>query len=740
MRTAKTLSGASAALLFLGLLGALPAQGAVRAPDTERYAANQAPSATESPGPTDPPGPTEPPDPDPDPDPVFTGVATATVGSGEGVSSATRSATRSARAERAPLTETVVKVYKARRFTGRGQATPVHEATVTLEHTEEVAWADFPATATATGTCEVPTSQEEADDCALVEATREAQRLADRLAAAAAKDHAGELARVSALEAARREAERAALTEPLTHAERARASQAATRLAVLDAEDKIEWWRLTHELTPRSIRVDVRGGGDHRTYVAGQGLLLYGSLGVRGVRKVVVEAHLNRPGDTWQPLPGGVAYSGRTRANGFYSISIEAPSMFDISYRVRSGALTSPATVFDAKTQDVDLWVEGSTDDSRPAQPVVSEPFVILADTTPKLYKRPTTRGLPVLEGRPVTLLRRSSPSRWDTVARGRVGADGTVRFPGLVEQAAGDVVYRARVEAWREHGSDVGWTWSWPLPVHVRAPEEEPVHVEVGSPVPGKQVEGRGPAAKNDNAASTYRWGAFRWNYDWTRGEGLDAAPILGSDRSGRWTEVSTGLGRVIRMNGGLQVSSGKLVRDGRGDHGTTSALLRGAAASTGRWEAPLSLTAAEKKDAAYDAVLELVAADGAAEPCAPVVTIARWTGLERTMTIGVDRGSDRWRRTVRTAGPAYSIPIVAVEMSKTHLTWFVNGRPVGSVRGRGAWPGVPMTLRMSLVGDEREHNNTSLFSDWQRSYELAPGRTVTSGPGLDRTRRPGC
>ena len=136
----------------------------------------------------------------------------------------------------------------------------------------------------------------------------------------------------------------------------------------------------------------------------------------------------------------------------------------------------------------------------------------------------------------------------------------------------------------------------------------------------------------------------------------------------------------------------------------------------------------------------LELVPADGDASACAPVVTIARWTGLGKDMTIGVDRGGDRWRRVVRTYGPGYTIPIVAVEVARDHLTWFVDGEPVGTVRDPRATPDVPMTLRMSLEGDEREHDNTSLFSDWQRSFDLGPGRQVTSGPELDRSARPGC
>lgn len=676
--------------------------------------------------------PTDPPEPE-----VFVATITVTAGSGPGTTTATRGATKSASAERDSLTEKVTRTYKGRRFTGSGSAVMVHHATVTLERTAEVAWEE--TTATATWTCEVTTTQQDADDCATEQATALAVAAAQREADRAAKPAATELARETALLAAQEAADAAALTEPVTDDERAVASKAARKIATADAKDKVQWWRLTHELTPRLLTFDVREG-DRRAYIGGQGLRLYGSLGVRGKRKVVVEAHLNRPGDTWQPLPGGVSYAGRTRSNGFFLIPIQAPSMFDISYRVRSGRLVSPPVLFNAKTQDVDLRVEGSTDWAEPVQPVAGEEFSIVADTAADFYKRPTTQGLPILQGRTVTLLRRSSPTRWSEVASGRVGADGRFVFGGLVEDEPGDVVYRVRAEEWREDGSRIGWTSSWPLAVHVRGPLEPPSYVPEGAKVPGNQVERRGPKPKNDNAFSRYGWGPFRWNYDWTRGESIDAKPSTGTQTSGRWTEVGTGLGRVVRMNGGLMISSGKLVKDGRGDVGTTSALLEGAAASTGRWEATMSLTTAEKKDADYDAVLELVPASGADRPCAPVVTIARWTGLDKKMTLGVDNGDQRWQRSVRTKGPGYSIPIVAVEVAKDHLTWFVNGKPVATVRDRAAWPGEPLTLRMSLVGDEREHDNTSLFSDWQRSFTLDRGRQVTSGKKVSAFARPGC
>lgn len=491
-----------------------------------------------------------------------------------------------------------------------------------------------------------------------------------------------------------------------------------------------------HAGSRASLSFQVRGG--RTAYVAGQGLLLVGDLGVRGVHPISVESNLNRPGDRWLPLVG-LTYRGRTRPDGTFELPIRAPGMFGISYRVVGAGHATPGVTFDARTQDVDLWVEGSQDYTRPVQPTSLLPFAIVADTTPEFYRRPTTRGLPVLAGRDLTLLRRSSPGDWEVVSRTTVGPDGRGRFGGLTEPP-GDHVYRVRAERWTREASDVGWTWSWPLDVHVLGLLELPSYEPEGERTPGNVAGQRGPERAHANAASTHGWGAARWDYAWTAGQSLDDPPSRGTDRSGRWTETGTGLGRVVRHNGGLLVSSGKPVRDGRGDVGSTWAVLSGAAAPYGRWELPLSLAVGETRSSDYDVVAQLVPTSGADRPCADTITIARWTGLGRRMTIAAAHGGRAWSRTLDTEGVGHDIPIVGVEVAPDHVTWFLDGRPIGSVRSRQAAPGRPLTLRLGLEGDPSEHDSSELASDWQRSYALGPGRPVTRAPALRTGTRAGC
>ena len=70
---------------------------------------------------------------------------------------------------------------------------------------------------------------------------------------------------------------------------------------------------------------------------------------------------------------------------------------------------------------------------------------------------------------------------------------------------------------------------------------------------------------------------------------------------------------------------------------------------------------------------------------------------------------------------------------MSRRHISWFANGRIIATVRSRAAVSDVPMTLRLSLVGEgQQEMNRTKAISDWQRGFSLKRGRLATRGHAL--------
>ena len=62
---------------------------------------------------------------------------------------------------------------------------------------------------------------------------------------------------------------------------------------------------------------------------------------------------------------------------------------------------------------------------------------------------------------------------------------------------------------------------------------------------------------------------------------------------------------------------------------------------------------------------------------------------------------------------------------MTKRHISWFIEGRVVATVKSRAAVSDVPMTLRLSLAGRGLDEvNRTQAISDWQRGYSLERGR----------------
>ena len=66
---------------------------------------------------------------------------------------------------------------------------------------------------------------------------------------------------------------------------------------------------------------------------------------------------------------------------------------------------------------------------------------------------------------------------------------------------------------------------------------------------------------------------------------------------------------------------------------------------------------------------------------------------------------------------------------MVRKHITWFVNGKPTGTVRAKAAIPKGPMTVRISFVGEGRSQMASAKHTtDWVRSYTLKHGEKPSS------------
>lgn len=497
------------------------------------------------------------------------------------------------------------------------------------------------------------------------------------------------------------------------------------------------------------------------TYVGGQAITFAGNIGTPGKRKVTLQLHMNRPGDAWFPVRG---FAGKkTAADGSFTFQFPAPSMFGIRYRVVSGKRATPPVSFNARIQDVTMWVEGLNPDYDLGAntAVAGEPFTLAVDASPA--------GAPIFAGRGLSLQRRIDGDTWENLARSSVGADGEARFVGMTA-VAGTTVYRVVADEITTGANRIGWIQTFPTYVTVLAtaptPEPEPTNTPTPTPTetptptptptetptstetptltarvePAVQTSAR-RSGGSPTASGRYGWYPILYDYTWEAGQSLTSPPDLGSDRDGWWLDYADGAGRVAKHNGGLFLDSQRGSR-GDGDFGTTRATLMDTSRAYGRWETRLRMTSGESSDSDFRALVELVPEEGADYACGRRnITLAEVSAYGNSVTFGVKADSVQWTKAKSIPSVIHSSPAVAVEVSKRHITWFWDGKPIGTVKSKAAVSDVPMTLRFSLVGDQSgEYDKTGLHSDWQRGFDIGSGKLTTTGPKLAKSALTTC
>ncbi|MEJ7794205.1 MAG: hypothetical protein WKF50_01530 [Nocardioides sp.] len=463
-------------------------------------------------------------------------------------------------------------------------------------------------------------------------------------------------------------------------------------------------------------------------YVGGQAMHFTGNIGQTGTRKIQMQFHMNRPGDEWSPVEG---FASSTQADGAFDFTFQAPSMFGIRYRVVSGSLATDPVTFNAQSQD--LTLEPGT------PPIAGLPFVIEVDTTPNdLFRRPETRELVPYPGRELTLQKRLDDGSWEPEGSTQVDQDGMGYFRNVTVSESGTVVYRVIQEDWTQDGNRIGWFPSFPTYVDVRghgAANLLPARVEraveaVREPLPRS-------GTKSTTASQRYGWAPSLFDFAWEFGESLTSPAHRGTNRNGWWLDHSDGGGRVGKQNGGLMLDSKRDNDVGPGDFGTTRATLRGLPQKYGRWETRLRIKSDESNARDYRVLVELVPDTLATENCgARNITVAEVVPHGNKVRVGVNAVNKKWRRTVSNVAINNQSLAFAVEVTKSHITWFMEGQPIATVKSRAAVSDIPLTLRMSMVGNgEEEMNHTSVISDWERGFTLARGTQVTSGQTMKRS-----
>lgn len=490
-------------------------------------------------------------------------------------------------------------------------------------------------------------------------------------------------------------------------------------------------------------------------YVGGQLLTFRGNIGADGKRKIHLEAHLGRDGDDWERLPGSAAW---TDASGAFDFTYRAPSMFNIQYRAASGRLATDPMNFKALSQDLTVDVAGGE------TPVAGRPFTLEVDTTPFLARRPDTQGLPVFEGRELTLQVRGADGLWQNTGHtARVGADGMGYFHG-VTAAAGTTVYRVRQENWFQDGDRIGWMPSFPTFVQVaagraaaRAAETDPTSRQRTGATTATTTT-RSTAARTENsdvatptAAEVFGWRPSLWDFAWVAGESLTSPPYRGKQRTGWWLDASTGTGRAAKHNGGLELDSQRANVDNDADclrqheawectsWGTTSVTLQDSARPYGRWETRVRLNSTDNTQKDFRTLLQLVPA-GDPDCAGKTITMADIAPHSPSMKFGVNamQAKRKWAKARKVGNINNEAMTVAVEVTKDHISWFLNGKVIGTVKGkagRQAVPDVPLTMRLSQQGrgEGVELNRTQSVFDWMRGFDLDRGKKVTGGQRLN-------
>ena len=461
-------------------------------------------------------------------------------------------------------------------------------------------------------------------------------------------------------------------------------------------------------------------------YVGGQALVFSGNIGAGGTRTVHLQLNAGYSGPVWGDVDG---FSAKTAPNGDFRFTYPAPAMFGIRYRVASGSLTTPFVTFDAKSQDLTVTPDGVAK--------AGVPFTLLVDTTPQLNRRPDTIGLKPIPGRTLTLQERVTPTKWKDLDSTQAGPLGLAQFT-LTEPDAGMHVYRVVEENWFEGDNQIGWFPSFPTYVNVKDPTKRGT---VAQDVPAPPTHYAGPVPRLETggsrvtASQSYQWGVSLFDFAWVFGESLSAPPYRGSVPKGSWTEYDDGGGRVSSHNGGLYFDSKRVNIPGPGDFGTTMATLQGNPMTYGRWEVRVRPRSYETGARDYVVRVELVPANANDYDCgAHNITLGELTAHGNTITVGVNAGDRRWsyRKTVGGSNNAISYNLGA-EVAKGHISWFLDGDPIATAGSPNVVPGVPMTLRVSMVGDgQQEMNDTDVLSDWQRGFSLLRGKQVTNGHAL--------
>jgi hypothetical protein len=389
-----------------------------------------------------------------------------------------------------------------------------------------------------------------------------------------------------------------------------------------------------------------------------------------------------------------------------------------------------------AKSQDLVLWPT--------SRPVAGRPFTLKVDTTPTMRGRPDLPP-PVFVDRILTLQRRKGTG-WTNIKQAATGYNGEGEFR-VTANRRGAVDYRVRQENYFRNGNEIGWFPSFPTRVRIAAPGSRlatrtatAARTETADTGSLDVAAMLAPFAKSGTpatpASAEHGWNPALFDFGWEHGESLSSPPQRGTDQRGWWVDGSVGYGRAAKHNGGMMLDSKRENLNGSGDRGRTWVTMRGNPRTYGRWEVRVRIKSAESNARDYHTKIELVPDNSSAYRCGGQnILIADLKAHSRTMRFGAKsvKAKKQWNGRKHVGNIQDVHLAIAVEVSKRHISWFLNGRVIGTVRNSAAVSDVPLTLKLSLNGKgDKEMNRTKSIFDWMRGFSLKRGKLTKGGAGL--------
>ena len=223
-------------------------------------------------------------------------------------------------------------------------------------------------------------------------------------------------------------------------------------------------------------------------------------------------------------------------------------------------------------------------------------------------------------------------------------------------------------------------------------------------------------------NAAKVFRWGVEDWRQEFERGRLRDK----------HWRSSHP---RLVGQRYGM------ITLRAKPHTGRVTATARTQSAKYGRWEARIRAVELTRGAHHYRFWWELVPSGG--NHCRKGVVLASYKP-----------GAHRAKGEVRTAGRQFTFSrkrdlrsrawhTYAVEVTRNHVSWFVDTRVVRTERRDRALTGVELRPRLRIEAEAGGRMNDSrLQADWVRYYTLKrPNAKSIKAPQMDRKRyRQGC